>query len=319
MKKLIAALAASILAVGLAQGHPRPRRPRRHRSAPSYTPPPIVWGACTNPTLVRVRIAVRHRSSSPATTPIPTGPRSGSRSRGVMHKTSDATTQGVMLVNPGGPGGSGLIYSVLPELRRRNDCRPRPTTGSASTRAVSASSTPAMTCDPTFFAAATGRRTVPTTRPDPTVSGSPGRKAYAGDCATLERLRRCSEHVKTTDSVADMESLRKALGQKQDQLLRVLLRHLPRPGLRDPAPRPRAPVRLGRHRQPAAGVLQEQPGPGRRLPEDLRRSTSGGWRSTGRRLPRRATPSQQVRRTLPADDGQARPARRQAASSVVTS
>ena len=54
-----------------------------------------------------------------------------------------------------------------------------------------------------------------------------------------------------------MESLRKALGPAADQLLRLLLRHLPRPGLRDPAPQPRAPVRLGRHGRPAAGLLQE--------------------------------------------------------------
>ena len=31
----------------------------------------------------------------------------------VRHTSPDADYQGVMLVNPGGPGGSGLVYSIL--------------------------------------------------------------------------------------------------------------------------------------------------------------------------------------------------------------
>jgi hypothetical protein len=31
----------------------------------------------------------------------------------VLHTSSDADYQGVMLVNPGGPGASGLIYSIV--------------------------------------------------------------------------------------------------------------------------------------------------------------------------------------------------------------
>jgi hypothetical protein len=43
----------------------------------------------------------------------PHGPKISLAVSQVRHTSSDADYQGVMLVNPGGPGGSGLPYSVL--------------------------------------------------------------------------------------------------------------------------------------------------------------------------------------------------------------
>ncbi len=69
----------------------------------------------------------------------------------VLHTSSDAAYQGIMLVNPGGPGGSGLIYSVLGAFVPRPRRGP-PTTGSVSIHAGVGASVPALSCDPNYFA-----------------------------------------------------------------------------------------------------------------------------------------------------------------------
>ena len=208
MKKLIAALAASILAVGLAQGSTASAASAAP-SAPSYTPPPIVWGACTNPTLVAygsecgTLIVPRDYAH-------PNGAKIGLAVSRLKHKTSDADYQGVMLVNPGGPGGSGLIYSVFQSFPPNDSGLAYDWIG-FDPRGVG-SSTPAMTCDPTVTQ---GPRPAyrPTTRSiyQQWIARS---KKYASDCANSPGSS-LFEHVKTTDSVADMESLRKALGQEK--------------------------------------------------------------------------------------------------------
>jgi pimeloyl-ACP methyl ester carboxylesterase len=208
MKKLVAAFAASLLAVALAQGTSAPAASAAP-SAPSYTPPPISWGPCTNPTLV----AYGSQCGTlvvPRDYAHPHGPTIGLAVSRLKHKTPDSQYQGVMLVNPGGPGGSGLIYSVL---------QGAPPNGSGEAydwigfdpRGVGSSS-PEMTCDPTVSA---GPRPPyrPTTKKihDAWVGIS---KGYAQDCKDSKDSA-LFNHVKTTDSVADMESLRKALGEKQ--------------------------------------------------------------------------------------------------------
>ena len=50
-----------------------------------------------------------------------------------------------------------------------------------------------------------------------------------------------------------------------DQLLRVLVRHLPGPGLLDPVPVARPPADHGQQRGPPQGVVPGQPGPGHRV------------------------------------------------------
>jgi pimeloyl-ACP methyl ester carboxylesterase len=118
--------------------------------------------------------------------------------------------QGVLLVNPGGPGGSGLTLptEVAPVLS--------PSVAADyniigfDTRGVG-SSVPALTCDPSFFS-----------RPRPNyVPSSPaaeqvliGRaRMYAADCE--KRFGWLLPYMTSEDNARDMDSIRVALGQRQ--------------------------------------------------------------------------------------------------------
>lgn len=173
-----------------------------------YTPPPIRWGTCPTASLQKAGA-----SCGMVTVPLdyahPHGTKIQLAVSRVLHNTSDAAAQGVMLVNPGGPGGSGLEYSRLGPAVPEGGGDPYDWIG-FDPRGVG-DSVPSLTCDGDYNAP--GR---------PAYDPEAGTKrfwlaktaAYSRDCKTsaaAEILR----HDHTTDWVADMESIRKALGVKK--------------------------------------------------------------------------------------------------------
>ena len=173
----------------------------------TYVPPPVQWGTCDDPVLQdfgaecgMVTVPLDHAKPRGATIKLAV-----SRLR---HTTPDSQYQGVVLVNPGGPGGSGRIYSVLQQFIPHGAGLSYDWIG-FDPRGVGASE-PSLTCDSTYFGY-NRKPYVPTTASiekywlDKTAN-------YAKDCATAggELL----DHLKTTDSVADMDSIRSALGAK---------------------------------------------------------------------------------------------------------
>ena len=129
----------------------------------------------------------------------------------VRHTVTAAKYQGVLLLNPGGPGGSGLTLSELgPAISRSFG---RPDVGGAydwvgfDPRGVG-SSKPALSCQPHYFH---GDRPdyVPTTEAlyDAWQARS---TAYAKACGHAGG--RLLAHLRTTDSARDMDRIRAALG-----------------------------------------------------------------------------------------------------------
>ncbi|WP_217641371.1 alpha/beta hydrolase [Actinopolyspora alba] len=196
------------LIVGVLAGGPVPPATGATGVAPEFEPAPIRWGQCGDGKLRRagaecgfLRVPLDYAR--------PNGRKISLAVSRIEHTSPEAEYQGLMLVNPGGPGGSGRKLSLLGGA----------VPGAAGStydwigfdpRGVGASR-PALSCEPDHF--------------------STDRPAYVPDGEGVERkrLRRgadyataCAraapellEHLSTTETVEDMESLRKALGRER--------------------------------------------------------------------------------------------------------
>lgn len=206
MKKFVAAVVASgavvagLVTAPLAQAAP---------SGPvDYAPPPISWGPC------KAMPLIEHGAQCgfvevPLDYDDPSGTKIKLAVSRLRHKTADSDAQGPMLVNPGGPGGSGLVHAVFGDFV--------PNGGGAGydwigfdPRGVG-SSVPALSCIPDY-AGYNRPFYVPITRRLEKVWLRKS-EDYAKACDRNQH--ELLEHLKTVDSVRDMDSIRKALGAPQ--------------------------------------------------------------------------------------------------------
>ncbi len=204
---LVAALGIGLRALG-GSSHPPTERAAPSRSTTAEqaeqawpAPSAIAWHACSDPSLARARcasVAVPRDWSTP---------RDGETvhlaiSR-VMHTT--APYDGVMLVNPGGPGVSGLALSTV-GAQVPGRVGDRYDWIGFDPRGVGAS-TPRLSCD-AHYAAGPRPRFAPPTKA--TVATWLGRSAaYAAACGAAGGA--LLDHMTTEDSAKDMEYLRLAL------------------------------------------------------------------------------------------------------------
>ena len=207
MSKLTVALTALVAAAGTmaaAPGVSAAAAPQAATAA-SWSPAPIAWGACSNATLVQA-----HAQCGTLSVPLDYGNPSGTKiqlavSR-VQHTVAASQYQGVMLTNPGGPGGSGLTLAVLGGFVPGGAGQAYDWIG-FDPRGVG-SSKPALSCDPSYF---DGPRPPyePLTK---SIQNAWLAKSadYARDCGRSGGA--LLGHLTTRDTVADMDSLRKALG-----------------------------------------------------------------------------------------------------------
>jgi len=168
----------------------------------------VLWGPCENARLVRFN-AECGLLSVPLDYDEPDGTKISLALSRVRHTVPHDRAQGIMLVNPGGPGAPGLVLSTLVEFV--------PDAAGAAydwigfdPRGVGASE-PALRCDPDYFAGP---------RPDyePTTPGVEAAwlqraATYAQACG--ENGGELLEHIKSTDTVRDMNAIRSALGEEQ--------------------------------------------------------------------------------------------------------
>ena len=121
-----------------------------------------------------------------------------------------AQQQGDLLVNPGGPGGSGRYLAAVVAQLMNHEVASRYNIIGFDPRGVGAS-VPALHCDPSFFSGA---------RPDYVPASQAaervliGRaKTYAADCE--RRFGWLLPYMTTVDAAKDMDSIRAALGQSK--------------------------------------------------------------------------------------------------------
>ncbi len=167
----------------------------------------IAWGKCASPGLQR-RGAECGFLPVPLDYAKPHGTKIQLAVSRIKHKTPDSQYQGVVLTNPGGPGGSGLTLSVLGEFVPKHAGDAYDWIG-FDPRGVG-SSKPAVTCQGDYFSF---------NRPDyvpwnPYVEQTwlARTKAYADACTKNGELL---NHLTTVDSAKDMDRIRAALGVRQ--------------------------------------------------------------------------------------------------------
>ena len=192
-----AALASAVVAAPVAS------------AAPAAGAGTIAWGPCTDPTLVAAGAECGFLSV-PLDYSKPRGAKIQIAVDRVKHKVPDAQYQGVMLTNPGGPGGSGL------SLATRGSHVPNHAGDTYDwigfdPRGVGTSK-PALSCDPNYMDY-NRPNYVPIT-PMLERTWLDRAKGYAQACAK-NNPRGLLENMKTTDTVKDMDSIRVALGQQK--------------------------------------------------------------------------------------------------------
>jgi pimeloyl-ACP methyl ester carboxylesterase len=203
MRRLLAAAATvALVATGLGTSDAR----AAERIAPSIKP--ITWTACTDPNL-----SVHKAQCGFLTVPMdhmkPSGPTIQIAVSRIRHTVPESKYQGVVLVNPGGPGGKGRALSVLGTLVPKQAGAAYDWIG-FDPRGVGESK-PSLSCD-SDYAGYNRPPYVPTTAQIEKIWLQRA-EGYARACGKAGG--KLLEHLKTLDTVRDMDSLRQALGALQ--------------------------------------------------------------------------------------------------------
>ncbi len=223
MKRIVAAVAATGLLAGgmtftsVAQAADKSAAktaPKAIAGAPAaadsaaFTPKAITWGKCGIPGLDR-----RGAECGLLTVPLDYKKPKGTKIKLAVSRIKSTVSadkyQGIMLTNPGGPGGSGLTLSVLGEFVPNNAGAAYDWIG-FDPRGVG-SSVPALSCNGNYFKAPRPQYVPETEKIEK--AWLKRSKSYAKACDKAGG--KLLDHLKTVDTINDMESIRKALGKPQ--------------------------------------------------------------------------------------------------------
>src|SRR5262249_24938440 len=127
----------------------------------------------------------------------------------VRHTVPDSQYQGIMLVNPGGPGGSGLVYSLLGQFVPNGAADAYDWIGFDPRGR--GSSAPPPSGDPDYFGP--NRPDYVATTPDLVNAWLTRTAAYAAACRADNVA--LLQHMSTIDVARDVDSIRAALGRPQ--------------------------------------------------------------------------------------------------------
>ncbi len=203
MKKLaITAAAAGVGLLGFALA------PTAAQARPAAAPPAasLSWAACTDPGLAGLDCA---SLQVPLDHSRPNGQKI---TLALSRATHTGTTgyQGDLLVNPGGPGGTGRDFATRVASHLPAGLKATYDVIGFDPRGVGGSS-PSLSCDPNYFAPVRPDY-VPVTKALETTWLKKS-AAYAKACG--QKYGSLLQHMKTTDAVQDMDDIRAALGQQK--------------------------------------------------------------------------------------------------------
>jgi pimeloyl-ACP methyl ester carboxylesterase len=167
----------------------------------------ISWGACDDPNLADAG-AQCGLVSVPLDYTKPNGAKIKLAVSRIKHTVPDAKAQGVMVVNPGGPGASGLGLATLGQYVPNGAGDFYDWIG-FDPRGVG-SSQPSISCDPNYFGFA--RPNYIPVQPSDLQAWLARSKGYADACRSNGPIL---SHMTTIDSAKDMDSIRAALGVAQ--------------------------------------------------------------------------------------------------------
>ena len=203
MRRIALTAVAAVLAVA-ALGSAAPVA----QAAPDYQPPPVVWSPCSNPPLAgRAECGF---VTAPLDYAKPGGGKIKIAVSRVKHKVADAKAQGPMLVNPGGPGGSGLALALLGGSVPEHAGDAYDWIG-FDPRGVGASR-PALSCIPDY-GGYNRPEYDPKKAPHVISTWQARAEGYAAACATKGGA--LLSHLTTEDAAKDLDTIRKALRAKQ--------------------------------------------------------------------------------------------------------
>ena len=208
MKRLVtAALVTAVIAVVAGCGAPRGGPIVGSGPETPYAPPPITWSKCTN--------SLKDSGGEcgflvvPLDYAQPDGPKIRLAVSRIPHSADPEDYQGVTVVNLTSPGSSGLASPALSTLLPGSISGDYDWVG-FDPRGVG-SSRPALSCDPNFNAH--DRPSYLTTTAEQQAAWLKRVQDYSAACARTNSP--LLGHVTSIDSVQDLDSLRKALGQGQ--------------------------------------------------------------------------------------------------------
>ena len=167
--------------------------------------PPIAWGPCTEASL-QVHKAECGFVTVPMDYAKPDGATIQLAVSRIKHTVADRQYQGVMLVNPGGPGGAGRGLAVIGSLVPNGAGAAYDWIG-FDPRGVG-SSKPSLTCDSKY--AGYDRPAYVPTSPQLEANWLTRAAGYASACAKAGGA--LLGHLKTIDTVRDVDGIRLALG-----------------------------------------------------------------------------------------------------------
>lgn len=204
---LLATAGLSLVPLTAAQAGPAAPASTVASTTASYRAAPVDWHRCKNRDLKAAKAQCGFLTV-PLDYANPAGPTIQLAVSRVLH--TKKTFRGAVFVNPGGPGGSGLQYSRLGGAVPHGVGRSYDWYG-FDPRGVGASR-PALSCDPGFG----NSQHQPYEPSTPAILSYWQTKveAYAAACGA-SAAKDLLPHLKTTDTVADLESLRTSIGASQ--------------------------------------------------------------------------------------------------------